>query len=194
MAKAKKIVKTKKENQETFFNSFSIDKIIPVKFQTLAFLLVILIVFLIFYAPLYFSGKTFQSGDILTSLSVVPYIENHQGGYTLWNPNIFCGMPAYAMATGYKWFNLIYVVVNSARNVFSAPFAVDYAKWTFYLFALAYTMYFFMLNRTKNRLVSLLTGLSASFSTGIVVFLFIGHVTKLTAIFVFPVILLSQRA
>ncbi|HQF41959.1 MAG TPA: YfhO family protein [Ignavibacteriaceae bacterium] len=190
MAKAKKIVKTKKENQETFFNSFSIDKIIPVKFQTLAFLLVILIVFLIFYAPLYFSGKTFQSGDILTSLSVVPYIENHQGGYTLWNPNIFCGMPAYAMATGYKWFNLIYVVVNSARNVFSAPFAVDYAKWTFYLLALAYTMYFFMLNRTKNRLVSLLTGLSASFSTGIVVFLFIGHVTKLTAIFVFPVILL----
>jgi len=190
MAKAKKIVKTKKENQETFFNSFSIDKIIPVKFQTLAFLLVILLVFLIFYAPLYFSGKTFQSGDILTSLSVVPYIENHQGGYTLWNPNIFCGMPAYAMATGYKWFNLIYVVVNSVRNVFSAPFAVDYAKWTFYLLVLAYTIYFFMLNRTKNRLVSLLTGLSASFSTGIVVFLFIGHVTKLTAIFVFPVILL----
>lgn len=190
MAKAKKIVKTKKENQETFLNSFSIDKIIPVKFQTLAFLLVILLVFLIFYAPLYFSGKTFQSGDILTSLSVVPYIENHQGGYTLWNPNIFCGMPAYAMATGYKWFNLIYVVVNFVRNVFSAPFAVDYAKWTFYLLALAYTMYFFMLNRTKNRLVSLLTGLSASFSTGIVVFLFIGHVTKLTAIFVFPVILL----
>ncbi len=190
MAKAKKIVRTKKEHQETFLNSFSLDKIIPVKFQTLAFLIIILLVFLIFYAPLYFGGKTFQSGDILTSASVMPYIENHQGGYTLWNPNIFCGMPAYALATGYKWFNLVYVVVNSVRNVFSAPFAVDYAKWTFYLLALAYTMYFFMLNRTKNRLVSLLTGLSASFSTGIVVFLFIGHVTKLTAIFVFPVILL----
>lgn len=190
MAKTKKIVKTKKEYQETFLNSFSLDKIIPIKFQTLAYLVIILLVFLIFYAPLYFGGKTFQSGDILTSLSVKPYIENHQGGYTLWNPNIFCGMPAYALATGYKWFNLIFVVVNFVRNIFSAPFAVDYAKWTFYLVALAYTMYFFMLNRTKDKLISLFSALAVSFSTGIVVFLFIGHVTKLTAIFVFPVILL----
>lgn len=190
MTKTKKIVKTKKEHQDNFLNSFSLDKIIPIKFQTLTFLIIILLVFLIFYAPLYFGGKTFQSGDILTSLSVKPYIENHQGGYTLWNPNIFCGMPAYALATGYKWFNLIYVVINFIRNIFSAPFTVDYAKWTFYLIALAYTMYFFMLNRTKDKLISLFSALAVSFSTGIVVFLFIGHVTKLTAIFVFPVILL----
>ena len=38
--------------------------------------------------------------------------------------------------------------------------------------------------------MSLFTSLVTSFSTGIVVFLYIGHVTKLTAIFVFPVLLL----
>ena len=189
-AKEKKVIRTEKKSKETFLSSFSLDKFIPVKFQTLSLLLIILLIFLFFYSPLYFGGKTFQSGDILTSNSVKTYLENHEGGYTLWNPNVFCGMPAYAMATGYKWFNMIYVSVNTARNIFTAPFSNDYAKWTFYLLALAYTMFFFMMNRTQNRLVSLFTSLVTSFSTGIVVFLYIGHVTKLTAIFVFPVLLL----
>jgi hypothetical protein len=189
-AKEKKIVKTPKKSKETFLSGFSLDKIIPVKFQTLSLLLVILLIFLLFYSPIYFGGKTFQSGDIITSEASKTYVENHEGGYTLWNPYIFTGMPAYALATGYKWFNAIYVVANTVRNIFSAPFSNQYAMWTFYLFALAYTMFFFMMGRTKNRLVSLFTSLVTSFSTGIVVFLYIGHVTKLTAIFVFPVLLL----
>ena len=189
-AKEKKIVKAPKKSKETFLSGFSLDKIIPVKFQTLSLLLVILLIFLLFYSPIYFGGKTFQSGDIITSESSKTYVENHEGGYTLWNPYIFTGMPAYALATGYKWFNAIYVVANTVRNIFSAPFSNQYAMWTFYLFALAYTMFFFMMGRTKNRLVSLFTSLVTSFSTGIVVFLYIGHVTKLTAIFVFPVLLL----
>ncbi len=156
----------------------------------MALLLLILLVFLLFYSPLYFGGKTFQSGDIITSQSSKTYLENHKDGYTLWNPYIFTGMPAYAIATGYKWFNIVYVVTNTARNIFSAPFNNEYAMWTFYLVALAYTMFFFIMNKTKNRLISLFTSLVTSFSTGIVVFLYIGHVTKLTAIFVFPVILM----
>ena len=139
---------------------------------------------------MYFGGKTFQSGDIITSQSAKTYVENHEGGYTLWNPYVFNGMPAYAIAVGYKWFNLIYVSLSAARDIFSIPLTIDYAKWTFYLIALAYTMFIFMMSRTKNKLVSLLVSLASSFSTGIVVFLFIGHVTKLTAIWVFPILLL----
>jgi hypothetical protein len=190
MAKEKKVVKPKKDSKESFLYSFSLDKIIPIKYQTLSLLLIILLVFLLFYSPLYFGGKTFQSGDIITSVSLRTYVDNHQDGYTLWNPYIFTGMPAYALAVGYKWFNLVYVVVNSVREVFSAPFTIDYAKWTFYLLALAYTMFIFMLSKTKSKLVSLFSALTVSFSTGIVGLLFIGHVTKLTAIFVFPIILL----
>ncbi len=188
--KDKKITKSEKKTKETFFSGFSIDKYIPTKFQTLFFLIIILVVFLIFYYPLYFGGKTFQSGDIITSQSLKPYVQNHQGGFTLWNPYIFTGMPTYALAVGYKWFNLIYVVVTAIRGIFSAAFKIEYAMWSFYLVALAYTMYFFIKNKTQNRLISLFSALTTSFSTGIVVFLYIGHVTKLTAIFVFPVILL----
>jgi len=189
-AKEKKVVKGEKKKQDNILNTFSLDKIIPSKFQTLFFLIFILVVFYIFYSPLYFGDKTFQSGDIITSQASKTYVENHEGVYTLWNPYIFCGMPAYAISTGYKWFNIVYVVINTVRNIFTAPFKNEYAMWTFYLVTLAYTMFFFMLNRTKDKLVSLFSALTVSFSTGIVVFLFIGHVTKLTAIFVFPVLLL----
>ena len=136
-AKEKKVIRTEKKSKETFLSSFSLDKFIPVKFQTLSLLLIILLIFLLFYSPLYFGGKTFQSGDIITSQSSKTYVENHQGGYTLWNPYIFTGMPAYAISTGYKWFNIIYVVTNTVRNIFSTPFSTEYAMWTFYLFALA---------------------------------------------------------
>jgi hypothetical protein len=188
--KTTKSIKATKEEKPTFFSSFSLSKYIPEKFHIPIFVLVILALFLFFFSLLYFGGKTFQSGDIITSNSSKTYVENHTGEYTLWNPYVFGGMPAYALAVGYKWFNLIYVTVNIIRDVFSSPFVVDYAMWTFYLLALAYTMFTFFYLQTKNKLVSLLVALGASFSTGLIVFLFIGHVTKLTSLWVFPVLFL----
>ncbi len=188
--KIHKSTKTSKPEKATFFSTFSLSKYIPEKFHIPVFIIVILALFLFFFSPLYFGGKTFQSGDIITSQSSKTFVENHTGEYTLWNPYVFGGMPAYALAVGYKWFNLIYVSVNSIRDIFSSPFIVDYAKWTFYLLALAYTMFTFFYLQTKNKLVSLLVGLAVSFSTGMIVFLFIGHVTKLTALWVFPVLFL----
>ena len=47
-----------------------------------------------------------------------------------------------------------------------------------------------MKHLTKNTLVSLFTALAISFSTGIIVFLYIGHVTKLTSLCMFPLIFL----
>ncbi len=190
VTKQKKTSKKTKQVKESALAAFSFDNLVPSKYQLIVVIGLILLVFLFFYSPLYFGGKTFQSGDIITSQSANTYIENHEGGYTLWNPYIFNGMPAYAIAVGYKWFNLVYVSLSAARDIFSIPFAIDYAKWTFYLIALAYTMFIFMMSRTKNKLVSLLVSVASSFSTGIVVFLYIGHVTKLTAIWVFPLLLL----
>ncbi|MGB5528665.1 MAG: YfhO family protein [Ignavibacteriaceae bacterium] len=188
--KGSKSIKFEKTNKETFLSSFSLSKYIPEKYHTLVFALVIVVLFLFFFSPLYFGEMTFQSGDINTSISAKTYLENHTGVYTLWNPYVFGGMPAYAIAAGYKWFNLIWVTIDSVRKVFSSPFAVDYAKWTFYLLALAYTMFTFFYLQTRNKLASLLVALATSFSTGLIVFLFIGHVTKLTSLWVFPVLFL----
>ncbi|HSW53819.1 MAG TPA: YfhO family protein [Ignavibacteriaceae bacterium] len=188
--KPTKSIKTSKEEKATFFSTFSLSKYIPEKFHIPIFVLVILALFLFFFSPLYFGGKTFQSGDIITSMSAKTYIDNSTGEYTLWNPYVFGGMPAYAISVGYKWFNLVYVTMTTLRNIFTSPFIVDYAKWTFFLLALAYTMFTFFYLQTKNKLVSLLVALATAFSTGLVVFLFIGHVTKLVGLWVFPVVFL----
>ena len=190
---AKKNLKSAKHSSEdkpNFFSTFSVKNYVPEKYHILLFVLIILALFIYFFAPLYFGGKTFQSGDIITSMSAQTYLQTHTDGYTLWNPYVFGGMPAYAIATGYKWFNLIWVSIDTVRSFFSSPFMVDYAKWTFYLLALAYSMFTFFYLQTKNKLVSLFVGLGSSFSTGLIVFLFIGHVTKLTALWVYPILFL----
>ncbi|MBT8392411.1 MAG: YfhO family protein [Ignavibacteria bacterium] len=188
--KTKQKQKPASKEKKTFFTGFNLDNFVPSKYQIVVLAVIILLLFLYFFSPLYFEGKTFQSGDIITSKSATTYIEHHSDGFTLWNPYVFGGMPAYAIAVGYKWFNLIYVAVDGVRKVFSSPFAVDYAKWTFYLLALAYAMFAFFYLQTKNKLVSFLVAVATAFSTGLIVFLFIGHVTKLAAIWVFPIIFL----
>ena len=189
MSKTKKNISSPK-TQETFWSKFNLEEFLPNKYHIMAVILIIIILFLIFLNPLYFGNKTFQSGDIISSLAMQPYVENHTNGYTLWNPLIFCGMPAYAIGVGYKWFNLIYVAFTSIRSVFASFFSVSYAMWSFYLILLGATSFFLMRYLTKSTLVSLFTAVATAFSTGIIVFLYIGHVTKLTSLCMYPVIFL----
>ena len=118
MTKIKKTIKPQK-NQETLFSKFNFEEFLPQKYHVLAVILVIIILFLIFLNPLYFGNKAFQSGDIIASQSTQPYIQNHGEGFTLWNPYIFCGMPAYALGTAPTWFNLIYTVFTGIPSLFS---------------------------------------------------------------------------
>ena len=189
MSKTKRIVK--KEKHETgLLANFQLENVLPEKFHLPVVLVVFLLLFLIFLNPLYFGGKTFQSGDILASASMKSYVEKARDGFTLWNPYLFLGMPAYALGTESTWFNLIYVIFASMRKFFAGFFSVEYAIWSTYLIELAVTSYLLMKHLTKNTLVSLFTAIATSFSTGIIVFLFIGHVTKLTSLCMVPLIFL----
>ena len=191
MSKTKGRTKTQKKIvKETFFSKFNLEEFIPQKYHVLAAILVIFILYLIFLNPLYFGDKTFQAGDIVTSRSILPYVKNHGPGYTLWDPYIFCGMPAYALGLGFKWFNLIYVIIYSLKGIFSSIFSVDYSQWTIYLIILGVTTFFLLKYITKNTLVSFFSAVATAFSTGLIVFLFIGHVTKLQALAFYPLFFL----
>ncbi|GAB4293791.1 MAG: YfhO family protein [Ignavibacteriaceae bacterium] len=190
MSKSKKTVKAAVKNSAKPEKEISLDSFIPPKYQTPFLLIVILLVFLFFFFPLYFGEKTFYSADILTIKSLQGYKNLEREGFTLWNPYVFGGLPAYAMAVGYKYFNFIWVGVDILKKPFEIFFANDYAKWTFYLIVLAYTMFSLMLSRTKDKLISLFSGITVSLSTGLIVFLYIGHVTKLAALCMVPLIFL----
>jgi hypothetical protein len=189
MAKSKKSNQSKTSN-ENGLSGFSISKIVPVKYQLIFMMLMILIVFIIFLNPLFFGGKTFFSGDIVSTESMKTYLEKDREGFTLWNPYVFLGMPAYALSVGYKWFNLVWVALETIKQALMIPFSNDYIKWSFYLIAIAYTMFFFFYSRTKDKLISLFVGIATGLSTGLVVFLYIGHVTKLTSLALYPLIFL----
>lgn len=190
MAKAKKKLSETKTQSDRFLSKFNLDEFIPAKHHIWIVILFLIILFLIFLNPLYFGNKTFQSGDIITMESAKPYIAKDRVGFSLWNPYIFCGMPAYAMGTEATWFNLIYTIFTSVRTLFASFFAVQYAMWSFYLIILAVSSFFLMRHLSGNTLVSLFTAIAASFSTGLIVFLFIGHVTKLTSLCMYPFIFL----
>ncbi len=142
MAKTTKSTRQKKQESNGFFATFNLEEFLPRKYHVLAVILVLLILFMIFLNPLFFGDKTFQSGDIISSQSMSTYVQDHEGGYTLWNPLIFCGMPAYSIGTAYKWFNLIYVGISTVKEVFASPFNVKYAVWVFYLILLGLNAFF----------------------------------------------------
>ncbi len=190
MTKQKKSVKETKVQSESFLSKFNLNDIIPQRHHPWIVFLIILILFLIFLNPLYFGHKTFQSGDIITMESMKNYIAKDRDGFSLWNPYIFCGMPAYALGTEPTWFNLIYTIYTAIRTAFASAFTVQYAMWSFYLIILGITSFFFVRYLTKNTLVSLFSAVATSFSTGIIVFLFIGHVTKLTSLCMYPLLFL----
>jgi hypothetical protein len=189
MSKIKKNIRTTSA-KENFFTKFNLDNYIPAKYQVPVYIIVIILLFLIFLNPLYFGNKIFQSGDIVTMESAQPYRNADREGFSLWFPYIFCGMPAYAISTEATWFNFIYVGFTSIRNFFASLFSTDYTMWSFYLIVLGITSFFFMKYLTKNNLVSLFTAIATSFCTGLIVFLFIGHVTKLTSLCLYPLLFL----
>ncbi len=189
MAKTKK-KKTAKEQKPTFLSEFSIDKFIPQKYQTAALIGIILVIFLIFFAPMYFGGKTFESGDIITSQSSTNYVNKDREGYSLWFPHIFCGMPAHPIALEFPWFNFIPGAVTLVRNAFISIFSVEYAQWTVYLILMCINSFLFVRYLTKDNLIGLFAGLSTSFCTGLIFFIFVGHITKLVSLSFFPLLLL----
>ena len=190
MAKAKKILSETKPKSQSFLSRFNLDEFIPTKHHVWIVILLILILFLIFLNPLFFGNKTFSSGDIISSQSMGSYVNQDREGFSLWNPLIFCGLPAYATSAETPWFNLIYLVILSINNLFSGLFSVDYTRWAFYLIIMAISSFFLMRHLTKNTLVSLFTAISVGFSLGLIVFLYIGHVTKLTSLAFYPVLFL----
>lgn len=169
---------------------FSFDKIIPEKYQTLFFLSIILILIAIFFSPVIFGAKTIASADFLQGKSLREYATKARDGLSLWNPHIFCGMPAVVTALSPRWFDLIsaiYSILSLGFYSLTSDYSITYLL-SFII--LGFSIYFLMRELGQSRGVSFLTAIAVTFSTGISVLFFIGHITKLKSLAVFPFILL----
>jgi hypothetical protein len=191
----KKSEKEKKyeESKENYFSQKSISnawKSMPENLKTPLLFLVVIILIILFYYPVTFGDKTIQSMDVLLNKASREYTSKEKEGFTLWNPHLYCGIPAYATAVARRGFDLTTFIYSLSSRVYSA-FWEDYsAIYTFSFVIMAVAAFFFMRSRGAGRGVSFLTATGMIFSTGIVVLFFSGHITKLVSLSIIPFLLM----
>jgi hypothetical protein len=173
-------------------NDFSFSKYIPEKYQTPAALVLIFILVITFFYPVMFGDKTTYSGDLAQGRNLRVFATKDHDGSVLWNPYIFCGMPAVVTSGSPRMHDLSIAVYSLACNVYTA-FSKEYnARFTFNFLILGFSAFFFMRRFGFNRGVSLLVSLATIFSTGILVLYYIGHTSKLVSLSIFPFVLMMM--
>ncbi len=162
---------------------------IPSKYHTAIYIGLILLALLIFFGGVIFSGDVFTSSDNTSWKSFGPYLEmmSDKGEPPLWMPYIFSGMPSFAgyLVTGDRWWDLTMKIFYSSEHVFGfTNYEVMRVIMHYFIFGIG----MFLLMRTKKatRSISFFVALAAMFSTWIIIYIMIGHNTKIMTLMALP--------
>lgn len=163
--------------------------LIPEKYQDILYIgILILSVFIFFYEAI-FTG-IIASSDTLASQSFTTYLTEaaRSGEFPQWIPYIFGGMPSFAslLTTGERMWDFIPEIFFGVMELFNTIFGNDTARIAMYYVFYAIGMYYLMRSKKKERFVSFFTAFAAAFSTGVIVWVMIGHNTKPVVFSMFP--------
>ncbi|MCX6138247.1 MAG: YfhO family protein, partial [Ignavibacteriales bacterium] len=169
--------------------------IIPVRYQHAAAILVILVALVLFFREIVFDGKVFAEADTIASQSFKTYVQDakDQGIFPLWNPYIFCGMPAYASLTvsGERAFDVTALVLGWSAHVFAIlTNNLDVGWELFYYLLFGIGMYMLAFDKVRSKVAALVAALGTVFSMYVVVLVMVGHMTKVPVLAFFPFIFL----
>ncbi|MGE5313488.1 MAG: YfhO family protein [Acidobacteriota bacterium] len=156
---------------------------------------ILFVALLVFFHGAVFDGKVFTSGDTVASHSLETYVNDahEQGTFPLWNPYIFCGMPAYASLSisAERMFDISDFLWQKSRDITKFLFLnAEMGATLFYYLLFSVGMYLFAYAKLKHWLASLLVALGATFSMFIIIWVMVGHVTKIGVISWVPYIFL----
>jgi len=166
---------------------------VATKYHSAIFIGTILLSLIVFFGGVIFSGDLFVSTDFLSWESFRPYLAqvDGKGELPMWIPYIFSGMPGFAalLVTGDRWWDLTMKLIYSAEHVFGI---VNYPVMRVVMHYFIYGLGMYLLMRTKKaaRSTSLFVALAAMFSTWIIIYVMIGHNTKIMVLMTFPYIFL----
>ena len=166
---------------------------VPTRYLPWIFIGLILLSLLIFFGGVIFSDKIFAAGDFVSWESFRPYLNmmDKKGEPPLWIPYIFSGMPAFAsyLVTGDRWWDLTMKIIYSAEHIFGF---INYPvmRVVFHYFIYGVGMYLLMRTRKAARSTSAFVAIAAIFSTWIIIYIMIGHNTKILTLMSFPYIFL----
>lgn len=174
--------------------SYTID-FIPAKWQTPVFLAVILILIMIFFNSGLFGGKVFSSADNVASGSFKTFLDDAKakGEFPLWVPYIFNGMPSFAALVPHleRTYDLSHAVWVYARDIIYMLFSGN-DVWAIVLFYIifAFSFYFLIEYKFKDKLIALYAAIAAVFITPIIQMIIVGHNSKMIAVMMFPAVFL----
>ena len=165
--------------------------LIPQKYQHAAAIALIFISLLIFFNEIVFSGKVFVSGDTIAAHSFETLINDAkaEGVFPLWNPYIFCGMPGFASLSihGDRDFDITTLISGRLANIFGHIMMYpDVGYIIYYYFVFAVGVYFFAFYKMRNKIAALIVALATVYSTFVIIWIMVGHVTKIAGIAYFP--------
>ncbi len=152
------------------------------------FALILILVFA-FFGPGIF-GNGFNASDTIASESFKKYLEEakNSGIFPQWVPYIFSGMPSFAgfVAHGDRIWDFISLTYFKSIEYFSRIFGTDEARVALHYVIYGIGVFLLMLEKKQNKMVAFFTTLAAVFSTGIVVWIMIGHNTKPVVFSMYP--------
>lgn len=155
----------------------------------------IIIALLIFFFSVLFGGKIFLGPDTIASHSFDTYLQEAkaEGVFPLWNPYIFCGYSGYGSltVTGDRWFDFSREILNTAAHAFGSVVGnVAVSNIVFYYILLGLGTYVLLWDKLRNPLAAFIGSFATLFSQFIILWIMIGHNTKIMTVWMFPLLFL----
>ncbi|MBI2619365.1 MAG: YfhO family protein [Ignavibacteriales bacterium] len=169
--------------------------LIPPRYQHLAAVGLVILSLIVFFREPIFGGKVFLASDNIASHSFDTLLADarSEGVFPLWNPYIFCGMPAYGSLTlgGDRPFDLSSSLFGLATRAAGTLLLNPAVGWViFYYIIFATGMYLLAWQKTDSKIASAAVSLAATYSVFIIIWIMVGHNTKIAVMAMFPYIVL----
>lgn len=172
---------TKSPSNDSFFKKY--------KFDIIYVVLIFISVFVFLHEALLNYG--FISSDVISFRSFDPFqdMADRKGEFPLWIPYIFSGMPAVMVSYGDRIWDVIGNIYLFLPGLFKSLFSGNNAaSLATHYGVYGIGMYLLMRSKKFDRFVSFFTAFAAVFSTAVIVWMMIGHNSKIVAFSMFPFI------
>lgn len=169
--------------------------LIPERYQDLAAVLFLFLLTLIFFAPVVFQGKAFVVPDNTASLATQTFVNDakEEGIQPQWIPYVFSGMPSLGslFVQAERWYDFTYAILwKGVIKIFSVLTAnPDGASIVLFYFVFGAGVYWLLRTKQCTPFQSLIGAIGATLATLSVVWITVGHNTKIVAASLYPYLL-----
>jgi hypothetical protein len=169
--------------------------LIPEKYETPLLAILLLVVLVIFFNKAFFGGKVFVSPDVVSPMSFQTYIHEaeQEHVFPLWVPYAFSGMPSFAslMAMGTRSYDITNHIFNNMVHIVGVIMGNPDVDWAIFLYAFfGFGLFLLLVRLGVGKFASFFAAVATIFAMNIIIWIMVGHGTKIITISFFPYIFL----